>query len=167
MQSTGVWSIAYIYNSYLFYCHCCGSTKQIAVFSPIEFLVCNVGLIMKYCTQENFGIQKIWWIRSYLPKFSLPIFTKYIFEISTDCSSFAKIFLTNSFYLYSLLRFFPTNIFPCMVIMLTILALFYSVILLHYAPISMHCSQNHSQDHCQNTPGALKVILYCKAWLFY
>ena len=45
------------------------------------------------------------------------------------------------------------------------LALFYSefpVILLSYAPISMHFSQNYSQDHCQNNPGALKILLYCK-----
>ena len=52
--------------------------------------------------------------------------------------------------------------------MLTILALFYSefpVLLLRYAPISMpwYYSQNYSQDHCQNNPGALKMILYCKA----
>ena len=27
---------------------------------------------------------------------------------------------------------------------------------------SMHYSQNYSQDHCQNNPEALKLILYCK-----
>ena len=46
--------------------------------------------------------------------------------------------------------------------MLTILALLYSefpVILLYYAPISMHYSQNYSQDHCQNNPEALKMML--------
>ena len=41
--------------------------------------------------------------------------------------------------------------------MLAILALFYSEfpVILQYAPISMH----YSQDHCQNNPGALKMIL--------
>ena len=33
----------------------------------------------------------------------------------------------------------------------------------NYAPIFMHSSHNYSQAHCQNNPGALKMILYCKA----
>ena len=43
----------------------------------------------------------------------------------------------------------------------------FHVILLHYSPISMHYSQNYSQDHCPNNPGALKMIPYCKVRLFY
>ena len=38
---------------------------------------------------------------------------------------------------------------------------------LYYPPISMHYSQNYSQDYCQSNPRTLKMILCCKAWLFY
>ena len=33
--------------------------------------------------------------------------------------------------------------------------------------IPLHYAQNYSQDHCQDNPGALKIIIYCKVWLFH
>ena len=44
-------------------------------------------------------------------------YTKFVFDIFTNCSLFVKVFLTNSFYLYGLPNFSPAKIFPiyCMV----------------------------------------------------
>ena len=42
--------------------------------------------------------------------------TENVFGICTDCSLFAKIFLTKCFYLYSSPNFFPAKYFPCMVL---------------------------------------------------
>ena len=41
---------------------------------------------------------------------------RYTLTICTDCSLFAKFFLTNSFYLYGLTKFSPTKYFPCTVL---------------------------------------------------
>ena len=43
-------------------------------------------------------------------------YTENVFGIYTDCSLFAKFFLTNSFYLYGLPKVFPAKYFPCMVL---------------------------------------------------
>ena len=49
------------------------------------------------------------------------------------------------------------------VIMLIILYSEFPVILLHYAPNSMHYSQDYSQNHYQNSVVTLKMMLYCNA----
>ena len=72
-----------------------------------------------YHTWEMFGRGRSWQIVNHSPKASSPIFTDtsvemYVYGICTDC---CLIFLTNSFYLHGLPKFYPAKYFLCTVCM--------------------------------------------------
>ena len=81
------------------------------VISSIQLLVnCIITIHRKILVWKNW---QIWQIVSYTPKIFLPVFTNTPFGICTDCSLLAKVFLTNSFYLYGSPKFSFAKYFPC------------------------------------------------------
>ena len=68
-----------------------------------------------YCITEYWQSLNPLLVRSPLLLTNVHRHTKNVFSICGDCSLFAKIFLTNNFYLYVFSKIFLTKIFLCMV----------------------------------------------------
>ena len=128
-------------------------------------------------------MEKIWWgkirIVSYSPKFSSPLYihrhTENIlnFGICTDCSIFAKFFLTNSFYLYGSPNFPPPKLSRVRYTVTRVYILYIGIMMtwlmkeqqpFEFNPIPLHCLQwlpSCYRRKCCQTPHHLQNHWCC------
>ena len=119
----------YIITTYIsvFVCACARACMyvRVCVWVCVHHDIGVCLLSTKYCIYGIIGelntvhrkiwLEKIWWIMSYSPKFSSPLFTDTLKMYWHNWLCTESCFLAISFYLYGSPKFFPGKIFPCMV----------------------------------------------------